>query len=94
MGAYHHCGAVVPPRDAVVGSHGPRAPCRCQHRVGFGDSSPIRPQPITDGIATTGSNMGAGDNLVRDAAGGVHRQPATEQSSGLIPEAVVLVNIK
>ena len=85
---------MVPPSDAVVGRHGPRMPRHCQRCLGFGDSLPVGPPPITDGIATTGCDMGAGDNLVRDATGGVHSQPATEQSSGLKPEAVVLENVK
>ena len=84
----------MPPPDAVVGRHGPREPGYCQRRVGFGDSLPVRPPPIADGIATTGCNMGAGDNLVRDATGGVHSQPATKQSAGLILETVVLKNVK
>ena len=85
---------MVPPPDAVVGRHGPRAPGRCQCRVGFGDSLPIRPPPIANEVTTFGCDMGAGDNLVRDATGGVHSQPASEQSSGLKPEAVVLETIK
>ena len=84
----------MPPLDAVVGRHGQRVPGHCQHHVGFGDSLPVRPPPISDGIAASGCSVGAGDNLVRDAAVGVHSQPATEQSSGLKPEAVVLENIK
>ena len=83
----------MPPPDAVVGRHGPRAPGHCQCYIGFGNSLPIRPPPIADGVATTGYNMGAGGNLVRDTAGGIHRQPATEQRSGLKLEAVVLQNI-
>ena len=82
---------MVPPLDAVVGRHGPRA-SGCH--IGFGNSLPIGPPPITDGIAATGRNMGAGDNLVRGATDGVHSQPATEQSSGLKSEAVVLENVK
>ena len=85
---------MVPPPDAVVGMHGPRAPVRCQCHLGFGNSLSVRLPPIADGIATTGCDMGAGDNLVRDATGGLHSQPATKQSSGLIPETVVLENIK
>ena len=84
---------VLPP-DAVVGRHGPRAPGRCQCRLGFGNSLPIGPPPIANGIATTGCDMGAGDNLVRDTTGGVHGQPATEQCSGLIQDAVVLKKVK
>ena len=85
---------MVPPPDAVVGRHSPRVPGRCQCHLGFGNSLPVGPPPITDGIATTGCDMGAGDNLIRDATGGVHSQPATKQSSGLIQDAVVLENIK
>ena len=85
---------MVPPPDAVVGMHGPRAPGCCQRHLGLGDSLPIGPPPIADGIAATGCNMGAGDNLVSDTTGGVHSQPATEQSSGLISETVVLKNVK
>ena len=84
----------MPPPDAVVGRHGPRAPGRCQRFLGFGNSLPVRPLPIGDGVATTGCAMGAGDSLVRDATGGVHSQPTTKQSSGLIPEAVVHENVK
>ena len=85
---------MVPPLDAVVGRHGPREPGRCQHRLGFGNSLPIGPPPIADGIATTGCNMGAGDNLVMDATGVVHNQPATVQYSGLVQDTMVLENIK
>ena len=85
---------MVPPPDAVVGRHGPRAPGICQRCLGFGDSLPIGPPPIADRIATTGCNMGAGDNLVRDATGGVHSQPATKQCSGLVQDIVVLENVK
>ena len=84
----------MPPLDAVVGRHDPRAPGRCQRHLGFGDSLPVGPLPIADGIATTGCDMGAGDNLVRDATGGVHSQPATKQRSGLVQDIVVLENIK
>ena len=84
----------MPPPDTVVGRHGPRAPGRCQRRVGFGDSLPVRPPCISDGVAAFDCSMGAGDNLVRDATGGVHSQPATKQDSGLKPEAVMLENIK
>ena len=93
MGACCPCGAVVPPLYAVVGKYGPRAPGCCQCRIGFGDSLTIRPPPISDEIPVSGCSVGAGDNLVRDAAVGVHSQPATEQSSGLLPETVVLQNI-
>ena len=54
----------------------------------------IRPPPISDGVAASGCSMGAGDNLVRGATGGVHSQPVTKLSSGLKPEAVVLENVK
>ena len=84
----------MPPLDAVVGRQGPRAPCSYQRCVGFGDGLPIRPPPISDGIAASGCSVGAGDNLVRDTAVGVHSQPATKLSSGLKPEAVVLENVK
>ena len=73
---------MVPPPDAVVGRHGPRAPGLCQRRVGFGDSSPFSPPAIADGIATFGCDIGAGDNLVRGTTGGAHSQLATEESSG------------
>ena len=85
---------MVPHPDAVVGRHGPREPGHCQCCLGFGDSLPIGPPTIIDGVIATGCDMGAGDNLVRDATGGIHSQPATEQSSGLKPEAVMLENIK
>ena len=84
----------MPPPDAVVGKHGPRAPGCCQCHLGFSNSLPIGPPPIADGIAPTGCDMGAGDNLVRDATGVVHSQPATEQCSGLVQHTVVLENVK
>ena len=72
---------MVPPPDAIVGRHGPRAPGSCQCRIGFGDSLPIGPPPIADGIATSGCTMEAGDNLARGAIGGAQSQPATEEST-------------
>ena len=85
---------MVPPLDAVVGRHGPRAPGCCQRRVGFGDSSSIRPPPIADGVATFGCDMGAGDNLVRGATGSAHSQPATKESSGLVQNEMVHQSVK
>ena len=84
----------MPPPDAVVGRHGPKAPGSCQCHVGFGNSLTIRPPPISDGIAASGCSVGAGDNLVRDASDGVHSQPAAKQSSGLKPEALLLEKVK
>ena len=80
---------MVPPADAVVGRHGPRAPGHCQCHVGFGDSSPIRAPPIADGVSAFGYDMGAGDNLVRGATGGAHSQPVTKESSGLVRNEMV-----
>ena len=80
--------------DTIVGRHGPRAPGSCQCRLGFGDSLPVGPPPIADGIAATGCNMGAGENLVSDATGGLHSQPATKQYSGLVQDILVLENVK
>ena len=85
---------MVPPPDAVVGRHGPRASGCCQRHVGFGNSLPIGPPPIADGIAASGCDMGARDNLVRDATGGVQSQPATKQFSGLVQDMKVHKNIK
>ena len=78
MGACHPCGAVVPPPDAVVGSHGPRAPVSCQNCIGFGDSLPIGPPPIADGIAPFGCAMEVRDNVVMGTTGGALRQLATK----------------
>ena len=55
----------MPPPDAVVGRHGTKASGCCQCRLEFGDSLPIGPPLMADGIAATGCDMGAGDNLVR-----------------------------
>ena len=85
---------MVPPPDAVVGRHGPREPGHCQRHLGFGDSLPVGPPPIANGIAATGYDMGAGDNLVRDTTGGVHNQSATKQCSGLVQDIVVHKYIK
>ena len=85
---------MVPTPDAVVGRHGPIAPGSCQHHVGFGDSSPVRPPPIADGVATFGCDMGAGDSLVRGATGGIHCQPATKDSSGSFRKVVVHQSVK
>ena len=84
---------VLPP-DAVVGRHGPRASGCCQFHVGFGNSLPIGPPPIADGITASGCDMGAGDNLVRGATGGVQSQPATKQCSGFVYDVVVYKSIK
>ena len=84
---------VLPP-DAVVGRHGPKASGCCQCHVGFGNTLPIGPPPIDDGIAASGCAMGAGDNLVRGATGSLHSQPTTKQCSGLVQDVVVLENIK
>ena len=89
MGACHPCGAVVPCPDAAVGRHGPRAPGRCQRRVGFGDSLPVRLPPINDGVAAFGCSMGAGDNLVRGVTGGALCRPANKDSSGLFQDELV-----
>ena len=70
MGACCPYGAVVPPPDAVVGRHSPKVPGHCQCYVGFGNSLPVGPPPIADGIATAACAMKAGDNLVRGATGG------------------------
>ena len=94
MGSCFPCGAVVPPPDAVVGRYGARAPGHCQHHIGLGDSSPISPLPIANGIATFGCDMGAGDNLVRGATGGAHSQPASEESSGSLQKAMVHQSVK
>ena len=85
---------MVPTLDAVAGRHDPSVPGRRQCHLGFGDSLPVGPPPIADGIATTGCDMGGRNNLVRDATGGLHSQPATKQCSGLIQDAVVLENVK
>ena len=85
---------VVPPPDAVVGRRGPRAPGSCQSRVGFSEHLPIGSPPIADGIATSGCAMKAGDNLVRGATSGTHSQPATEESTGCVREAMVQESIK
>ena len=85
---------MVPPPDAVVGRHGPRAAGYCQCRVGFGDSLPIGSPPIADGIAASGCAMGARDNLVRGTTGGVQSQPATKQCSGLVQDVMVHESIK
>ena len=84
----------MPPLDAVVGGHGPRAPGSCQCYVGFGNSLPIGPPPIADGIAASGCDMGARDNLVRDATGGVQSLTATEKCSGLVQDVVVHEKVK
>ena len=47
-----------------------------------------------DGIATFGCAMEAGDTLVRGTTGGVHSQPATGESTGLVQDAVVYKSIK
>ena len=82
---------MVPPLDAVVGRHGPRA-SGCH--IGFGDSLLIRPPPIADGIAALGCAMEARDNLVRGTTGGVQSQPAIKQYSGLVQDALVHENVK
>ena len=85
-------------RDATprccCGEAFPRAPGHCQCRVGFGNSLPIRPPPISDGVAAFGCSMGAGDNLVSGAAGGAHNQPVTKQSSGLFWDELVQQCVK
>ena len=78
MGACCPCCVVTPPPDAVARRCGSKEPGRCQRRVGFGESLPIGPPPIADGIATSGCDMGAGDNLARGTAGHAQRQPATK----------------
>ena len=85
---------MVPPPDAVVGRHGPREPGCCQRHIGFGNSLPIGPPPIANGVAATGCDMGARDNLVSDATGGVHSQSATKHCSGLVQDIMVLENVK
>ena len=83
----------MPPPD-IVGRHDPGAPGSCQCCVGFGDSLPIGPPLIADGIATVGCAMEAGDNLVRGATGGAHSQPATEESSGPVRDVLVHKSVK
>ena len=89
MSACCCCGVVVPPPDAVEGRHGPKVPCCCQRRVGFGDSLPIGPPPIADGIAANGCDMEAGDNLARDATVGAHHQLATEHRFDTVRDVLV-----
>ena len=81
--------------DAVAGQHQPIVLDRGQRRLGFGDHYTRKslPRPCA-------WKYRAEDNPVRRAMGPVaslpvaHHQPATEQSSGLKPEAVVLKNDK
>ena len=80
---------MVPPPDAVVGRHGPRAPSSFQRHIGFGNSSPISCPPIANGVATFGCDMEAGDNLVKGATGGAHSQLATEEGSGPLRKVMV-----
>ena len=89
MHACYPCGAVLPPLDAVVERHGPRAPDSCQCHVGFGNSLPIGPPPIVDRTTTIGCAMEAVDNLVRGTTGGAFSQLATEECTGFVRDVVV-----
>ena len=84
---------MVPPPDAFVGRHGPRASGCCQSCIGFSNSLPIGPPPIADRITASGCDMGAGDNLVRGATAGVQSQPAIKHCYGVVQDVVMHENI-
>ena len=95
LGACCTHGIEVQPPDAVVGQHKPTVLDCGQYRIGYGKHYTRKSLPVP-----CAWNYRAEDNPVRCAMGPVaslpvaHHQPATEQSSGLKPEAVVQQRVK